>query len=188
MSRRPRKQKFHFPAATQPEITDEMLDAEISGAPSVSTEKTDAPAATPSRIKKDAEKKKDFTKAVAEIPEIFAPEQVAWVFDVYVGAICFIFSILMKVDFNVFYEELKIDDELKMMWAKPLARVLSKYAPSEWAMYSAEIELIASVGVWTATAFGRAKQIAQREKEKEKTPAQRNRVTAVPPAPATANA
>jgi hypothetical protein len=118
---------------------------------------------------RDAAKKKQLQSVVAEIPEIFSPEQVAWVFDLYVMLISFVFSIALHTDFKAISEELKFDESEKNTMAIPLAKLLSKYAPSSWAGLQPEIQLITCLGVWTVTAFGRAKNIAAKvEEEKRK--------------------
>jgi len=185
MGRKPkRRQAFHFPQMEQPDLTDAQLDAEIDGISSESS-----PVSSPvkssrnstAKLKKEAEEKQAAAKALKDIPQIFEPEHVAWVFDAYVGVICFVFSILLKTEFKLLFDELQLDQEVKMAWAKPLAKIASKYCPSEWASMTAEIELIASLGIWTATAFGRAKRIADDEIEKKKKELQqkqhRNNVT-----------
>lgn len=170
------KQLHHFPSEEQAsavELTDAEIDREISDAP-----KTDAA----EKVKAKNKEKNAVAQAVKEIPEIFQPEQVAWVLDVYVVIVCFIFSILLKCDFNVLHEELKIDEDVKMMWAKPLAKVASKYAPAQWAGMTAEIELVGCLALWTATAFGRARIIVAHEKEKQEKQQREksNVVTAIP--------
>lgn len=139
-------------------MTDAELDAAIDGDVSAS--------ASFNKTAESARRKKAAADLVKQIPEIFTPEQVVWVFDVYVGLICFVFSLLLKTEFKALHDELKLDEDVKILWAKPLARVASKYAPTEWAGMTAEIELIACLGLWTATAFGRAQNVAKKEAEK----------------------
>lgn len=116
-------------------------------------------------IAADNSEKNRIKKETEKIPEIFTPEQVVWVFDVYVGIVCFVYSILLKTDFNALHKELKFEAEEKQQMAIPLSKILSKHAPAEWAGMSAEIELITCLGIWTVTSFTRAKQIAEKEKE-----------------------
>lgn len=174
-----KRQQFNFPAAEQPSpLSDAEIDAQIDGG--------EAPVSL-NKIREKNKAKKDAADLVKQIPEIFTPEQVAWVFDVYVVLICFVFSILLKCEFKILHDELKLDDDVKLLWAKPLAKVVSKYAPAEWAGMTAEIELVACVGLWTATAFARARQTVEKEKEKkeaekrEQARQPRNSVTAMPP-------
>lgn len=197
MARR-KRQSVSFPSATQPVFTAEELDAEIDGgkvedlnapaAPAVTSNKDTAAAPRLDttadllleKQKKDVHRKQEAAKIIKEIPQIFTPDQVAWIFDVYVGAICFVFSMLLKCEFKSLYDELQLDQDVKLAWAKPLAKVASKYAPAEWAGMTAEIELIGSVGLWTATAFGRSKQIAEKERA-EKEMELRNRRAGIAP-------
>jgi hypothetical protein len=176
------RQTFAFPSTDQESFTDAELDAQIDGTVSAGKPSTKTADTRRKQLEKDADDKKKNAQAVKDIPQIFTPDQVVWVFDVYVGGICFIFSLLLKCEFKVLYEELKLDEDVKLAWAKPLARVASKYAPAEWAGMTAEIELCASLGIWTAAAFGRSKAIAEKEKEKKEaeTRKPRNAVTAVP--------
>jgi hypothetical protein len=156
MGRRPKKQ-FSFPSTAEPVPTDAELDAAIDGTEAVVKE-----------IKKDSAKKSAVAQAIKEIPQIFTPEQVAFVFDLYVGLLCFIYAFIFKCDFKPLFEELKFDEAEKMTLAKPLAKIASKYAPSEWAGMSAEIELCASIGMYTVMSFKRAELVAKREKEKQR--------------------
>jgi hypothetical protein len=179
-----KRQAFHFPQADQPSapqdefsLTDAELDAAIDGGSDT------ASAVSLNKVREKSKAKNAVAEAVKQIPEIFTPEQVAWAFDVYVVLICFVFSILLKCDFKLLHDELKLDEDVKLMWAKPLARVVSKYAPTEWAGMTAEIELIGCLGIWTATAFGRARGVVQKEaerKEAEKRERARNPITAMP--------
>jgi hypothetical protein len=149
------RQEFAFPSAAQP-IEDAELDALIDG-----TEKK------VNDIKQDSAKKTAVAQAIKDIPQIFTPEQVAWMFDLYVGILCFIYSFIFKCDFKPLFEELKFDDKDKLTLAKPLAKIASKYAPHEWAGMTAEIELCASVGMYTVMSFKRAEIVAKREKERK---------------------
>jgi len=155
---RPRKNRaaFSFPSEKEPVLSDAELDAQIDG-----TEKTVA------EIKKDSSKKAAVAQAIKEIPQIFTPEQVAFLFDIYAGGLCFIYSFIFKCDFKPLFEELKFDEQEKLTLAKPLAKIASKYAPSEWAGMTAEIELCASMGMYTVMSFKRAEIVAKREKEKK---------------------
>jgi hypothetical protein len=117
---------------------------------------------------KDAQEKKEVKESVAKIPEIFTPEQVIWCFDVYVAIICFVYSLLLKTDFKALQDELAFSEEQKTAMAKPLARIVSKYAPASWAGMSAEIELITMMGIWTVSSFPRARNVAAAEVEKKK--------------------
>jgi hypothetical protein len=128
----------------------------------------------------DAEEKERIKKAVSKIPEVFSPEQVAWVFDAYVALICFVYSLLLKTEYKALEEELRFDEEQKIQMSKPLARIASKYAPSEWAGMSAEIELITCLGIWTVSSFKRAQNVQKAEIEKHR---DATRTAAVDPMP-----
>jgi len=158
---RNKKQAFAFPSESQT-----PSDAELDKA--IDAEETSTPAVESSR------KNAATAKVVSSVTEeIFTPEQVAWVFDVYVVSLSFVYSLIFKTDFSVIHSELKLDDDIKIIWAKPLARVASKYAPKEWAGMSAEIELVGCVGIWTATTFQRARNVSVVEKERKKKEEQR---------------
>lgn len=116
----------------------------------------------------DAEEKKRVAEAAKNIPEIFTPDQVKWCFDAYVAILCFVYSLVLKTDFKALQTELEFTEEQKDAMAKPLARICSKYAPSSWAGMSAEIELIAMLGVYTVSSFQRAKNVATKEAEKKR--------------------
>jgi hypothetical protein len=183
---RKRRQSLHFPTVEQDAILDAEIDASIDSGAEPQPQKTPPKTSKKTsfeKIEQDAADKKKNAQVVKEIPQIFTPEQVVWIFDVYVGGVCFVFSILLKTEFKAIYEELKLDDDVKLAWAKPLAKIVSKYAPSEWAAMTAEIELIASVGLWTVAAFQRSKNVAEKEREKKemeaRNPRPRNAVTAV---------
>lgn len=115
----------------------------------------------------DAKQKKDVKKSADAVPEIFRPEQVAWVFDVYVVALSFIFSITLKADYKIIHDELKFEDAEKDAMAKPLARIASRYAPTAWAGMTAEIELITTLGIWSVTSFRRAQMVATADRERK---------------------
>jgi len=121
-----------------------------------------------SSIASDAKTKKTIAEAVAEVPQIFTASQVAFLFDVYAAAISFIYSVALKVEYAAISDELSFDEDQKITLAEPLARILSKYCPSEWAGKSAEIELITGMGLWTVTSFGRAKSVALKLSEEKK--------------------
>jgi hypothetical protein len=160
------KQEFAFPSPEQPPVTDAELDAEIDGtAPEAAKYEPTGFADRSAQRRKEYKEKKDIAQAVKEIPQIFTPEQVVWVFDAYVGAVSFIFALVLKADFKIIWEELKLDDDVKKVWAKPLAKIASKYAPSAWAGMTAEIELVASMGIWTVTGFGRAKKVVEDKRQ-----------------------
>lgn len=119
-------------------------------------------------LRDNAAQKEDVKKAAAAIPEIFTPEQVAWVFDVYVGILSFIYSLILKCDFKAINDELEFTKEQKDSLAVPLAKVCSKYAPSEWAGATAEIQLITMLGVWTVASFQRARNVQKALEEKKR--------------------
>ena len=119
-------------------------------------------------LEQDAADKKKVIAAAAEIPEIFTPEQVVWVFDAYVAILSFVYSLVLKTDFKAIQEELAFSEEQKEMMAKPLAKICSKYAPSEWAGMTAEIQLITMLGVFTVASFQRARNVQRRLDEKAK--------------------
>lgn len=182
---RKKRQAFQFPQADQPasDVSDAELDAFID-AEKAADAATDAKKDKARKLKADGEQKKAVLDAAKAIPEIFKPEDVKFAFDVYVGVICFLFSIAYKCDFTALYEELKLDEPTKEHLAKPLAKVFSKYAPAEWAGMTAEIELISFVGIWTVAAMPRAKTIADKEKQRklqEQRGGARNPVTAMSP-------
>jgi hypothetical protein len=137
-----------------------------SAQPSAFPSTPNAPAAE--RIETDAAEKDSVKKAVAAIPEIFTPEMVGWLFDVYVGIISFVYSLILKVDFNEISKELEFTEEQKELMSKPLARILSKHAPASWAGISDEIQLITQIGIWTVVSFKRAKMVQDRIAEKKK--------------------
>lgn len=147
--------------------------------PSAETIDSELPPAA-ERLSSDANEKKRIASAAQEIPEIFKPEQVAWVFDAYVAILCFVYSIILKTDFVALQKELSFDEEEKKIMAEPLAKICSKYCPSEWAGMSSEIQLITSLSIWTVTSFKRAKNVAQAEQEKSR---DRHRTQAVAPMP-----
>lgn len=166
-------QDFNFPSDNQPSLSDAEIDATIDGTVPGGpvtplrdfTKKTTADKTE--KIKKDNTEKKEATQAVKDIPEIFSPDQVAWVLDCYVVAMSFVFSIVMKAEYKIIYEELKLDDEVKAAWSKPLAKIISKHAPSQWAYMTAEIELIGCLAIYSVTGFQRARVAVQRENEKK---------------------
>jgi hypothetical protein len=123
------------------------------------------------------EKKKKAFKEVEDIPEIFLPEQVAFVLDIYVTTLCFIFSMVLATDFKPLYEELKFEDDFKESLSKPLARICSKYAPHEWAGMQPEIELITSLGLWSVTAFSRAREVQKKEEKRKEEEKRKNNIT-----------
>jgi hypothetical protein len=123
---------------------------------------------TAAQLKDNAAEKEEVKKAAATIPEIFTPEQVAWVFDVYVGIISFVYSLVLKCDFKAIQEELEFTAEQKDAMAIPLAKICSKYAPSEWAGMTAEIQLIMTLGIWTVASFQRARNVQKAIEEKKK--------------------
>ena len=154
--RRTRKRKFPRDESAQP-----------SAFPSTAN-------STAESIRENAQEKKEVKTAIAEIPEIFTTEQVMFVFDVYVGAISFIYSLILKTDFTAINDELKMEEEQKRLLAEPLAKVCSKYAPAEWAGATAEIQVISMLGIWTATSFQRARNV-QKQLEEKKRDAERTR-------------
>ena len=117
---------------------------------------------------KNLSDKKTIAEAVAEVPEIFSPEQVAWLFDAYAALLSFVYSILLKLDYKAISEELEFSESEKEHMSKPLARILSKYCPSSWAGMSAEIELITGLGIWTVSSFARAKNVGEKLKEEKR--------------------
>lgn len=137
--------------------------------PSGDTETPVAPS-----ISEDAKEKKKVLEAVKEIPEIFSPEQVEWLFDAYAGILSFVYSIILKTDFNALWEELKFPDDVKKSVSKPLAKICSKHAPASWAAHTSEIEVLTMLGVWTATSFKRARTV-QQEQLKKKIDAERTK-------------
>lgn len=129
----------------------------------------DAPTRPDAPLSEDAAVKEKVKAAAAAIPEIFTPEQVEWVFDAYVGILCFAYSIILKIDFMALWDELKLDDELKKQLSKPLAKICSRYAPAKWAGHTPEIELLTMMGIWTVSSFKRARlvQVAIEEKRRD---------------------
>lgn len=119
-------------------------------------------------LRDNAEQKEQVKKAAATIPEIFTPEQIEWVFDVYVGILSFVYSLILKCDFAAIQKELEFTDEQKKSMSKPLARILSKHAPAEWAGMTDEIQIIMSLGVWTVASFQRARNVAKSLEEKKR--------------------
>jgi hypothetical protein len=119
-------------------------------------------------LEQDAADKERVKKAASIIPEIFTPDDVIWVFDVYVGILCFIYSLTLKCEFKVLQDELDFTPEQKELMAKPLAKICSKHAPAEWAGMTAEIQLIAQLGIWTVASFQRARNVVKAEEEKKK--------------------
>jgi hypothetical protein len=171
MGRRTKRQKQEFNFPTQ-DISDAELNS-VSSAPKSSTE----------HWQKDAEEKGKQLSAVASIPEVFRPDQVEFIFDVLAIVLSFIYSQILKYDFKVIHEELAFDKEMKERLSIPLARICSKYAPSEWAGMTAEIELCTTMGIWMVAGFGRAKDAVQRDKNAKAQAAQQrhsNRVTQIP--------
>lgn len=137
-----------------------------------------SPSSPAEGLREDATKKEEVKKAAAAIPEIFTAQQVEWVFDVYVGILSFVYSLVLKTDFKAINDELEFTDEQKKALAEPLAKVLSKYAPSEWAGATAEIQLITMMGVWTVSSFQRARNVQKKLEEEKKV---ENRTQAVAP-------
>lgn len=119
-------------------------------------------------LRGNAAEKEDVKKAAAAIPEIFTPEQVEWVFDVYVGILSFIYSLILKTEFDAIQKELEFDKDQKKSLSVPLAKVCSKYAPSEWAGMTAEIQLITMMGIYTVSSFQRARNVQRVVEEKKK--------------------
>lgn len=152
-----------------PSVDEKSLD-EIFGETTTSTvvekEFSTIPEADILRIKKSAKSKKDIQEVIKEIPEIFTPDQVKFVFDLYTGILAFVFSLVLNTEFSPIFDELKFEDDAKDVMAKPLAKICSKYAPNEWAGMQAEIELIAMLGLYTITSFSRAKNVAEKEAKK----------------------
>jgi hypothetical protein len=129
-------------------------------------------------VTQDAQEKERIASAVAKVPEIFTPEQVAWLFDAYAALLSFTYSLLLKVDYKAISEELEFSESEKEHMSKPLARILSKYCPTEWAGMSAEIELITGLGIWTVSSFARAKNVAVKQAEEKR---QKNQTRPVEP-------
>ena len=125
---------------------------------------------TPSeqKIGEDAAAKQKILDAAKQIPEIFTPDQVKWVFDAYVAILCFVYSIALKTEFKALQDELEFSEEQKDAMAKPLARICSKYAPASWAAMAPEIELVTMLGLFTVASFGRAKLVVEKVAEKKK--------------------
>jgi prophage DNA circulation protein len=119
-------------------------------------------------LREDAAKKEEVKKAAATVPEIFTPENVEWAFDVYVGILSFIYSLVLKCDFKAINDELDFTKDQKESMSKPLARILSKHAPAEWAGMTDEIQLIMTLGVWTVASFQRARNVQKSLEEKKK--------------------
>jgi hypothetical protein len=159
--KRKRKQKFAFPSQDQPAadaaINDREIDLEIDGSKNL------IPQNIWTRV--DSDKKSNITPA--EIPQIFTPEQVTWIFDAYVGLISLLFAFLLKYEFKIIFQELQFDAEDKMNFAKPLSRIISKHSPASWAQHSDEIQLIGAMGIWTAASFGRAKLAIRKAAQKK---------------------
>jgi hypothetical protein len=149
MARRRRNQSVSFPSASDAASLDSAFPS------------ADSPAVAAATLK-DAKDKAEIQKAVAEIPEIFSAEQVKFTFDVYCALLSFIYSVALKSDYKAISAELSFEDAEKDLMAKPLARILSKYAPKEWAGMGPEIELITMLGVWTMTSVTRAKKAAEK--------------------------
>jgi hypothetical protein len=122
-----------------------------------------------SGINEDAAKKKEVLEAINKIPEIFTPADVKWCFDVYVGILCFVYSIVLKCDFKALQKELEFTDEQKDMMAVPLAKIASKTVPASWASLKNEFQLIGMLGIYTVTSFKRAQNVAKEEAEKKAT-------------------
>lgn len=119
-------------------------------------------------LRDNADAKKKVEQAVKEIPEIFTPENVIWVFDAYVAILSFLYSYALKTSFEAIQEELEFSQEQKEGLAKPLAKICSKYAPAEWAGMKDEIQLVTMLGIYTVASFQRARNVAKKEKEKER--------------------
>lgn len=119
-------------------------------------------------LEQDAAEKEKVKKAAAAIPEIFTPEQVVWCFDAYVAILSFVYSLVLKTDYKAIQDELEFSPEQKEQMAKPLAKICSKYAPSEWAGMTAEIQLVTMLGVWTVASFQRARNVQRALDEKAK--------------------
>lgn len=145
----------------------DAADIAASAAAAFPASDTDAIPVAPA-ISDDAKEKKKVLEAVKEIPEIFTPEQIEWVFDAYVGILCLVYCNILKTDFMALWEELKFDDETKKSLSKPLAKICSKHAPASWAANTAEIEIVMMLGVWTASSFKRAKNVQQAQLEKKR--------------------
>jgi hypothetical protein len=172
MGRKRKKEKQQFSFPTQ-DTTDQEFDAIVDG------EKVSSSSAD--HWKKNAEEKGKQAAAVANIPEIFRPDQVSFIFDILAIVLSFIYSQILKYDFKVIHEELAFDAEQKERLSIPLARICSKYAPSEWAGMTAEIELCCVIGVWMVAGFGRAKQaVAKDQQEKARATQQRRQVAQMP--------
>jgi hypothetical protein len=160
------KQKFNFPSADQPpaetaSLTDAELDAQIDCAES---EKADAKT---DRIIKDARKKKQAAQAVKEIAPIFTADQLKWVPNFYAALLAFILSFVLKYDYEVIFDAIKFDDEQSLALANPLARIASKYAPSEWAAMTAEIEICMALGMYSVRAYGSAKNAIEADRKRK---------------------
>lgn len=145
------------------ERADSVLgDRQPSAFPSQSSEPL------PARIEENAAEKNKVLDAVNKIPDIFTPEDVAWFFDVYVGLLCYVYSIVLKTDFKALYDELEFKDSQKKDMAVPLSKILSKTVPASWAGLKNEIQLIGMLGVYTVVSFKRAQMVANKEVEKKK--------------------
>jgi hypothetical protein len=164
--RKPKNQTYAFPMPEGEHVDNISIDREIDGHDNSVVDVDDA--GKVSDVSKKSDAKKRLAAAVKEIPQIFEPEHIAFVFNIYAGLLALGFSFLFKTDFEVVYDELQIEPETAAAWAKPLARILSKYAPVAWAGMTAEIELIAAIGLYTASSFGRARNAAKRHVEQTK--------------------
>jgi len=137
-----------------------------SAQPSAFPSGNESPAAE--RLENDAEEKKKVIEAAKAIPEIFTPDQVEWVFDAYAGIVSFVYSLLLKIEFEKINDELSFTDDQKKQLSVPLAKILSKHAPPEWAGNTAEIQLVVMMGIWTVSSFKRVKNVQKALDEKKK--------------------
>ena len=136
---------------------------------------------TAERIKNDATRKQQVAEAVREIPEIFEPEQIEGLLDVYSVILAFLFSVVLKAPFDIIHPAIKMDNDFKKSVSKPLAKLLSKLAPVEWAGMKDEIQVGIAVIIYSAASFGHAKSaVAKWKEESAQRQNPRNRVTQTP--------
>lgn len=159
-------QENNFPSEVEKSLDELFEDGNGNGVTTTAQVKPQYKTPTAEKIKRDAKLKKEITEASKEIPQIFSPEQVMFVFDAYVAILSFGYSIVLKTEYKLIYDELQFPDDAKEMMAKPLAKICSKYAPSEWAGMQAEIELISMMGLFTVMSFSRAKSVAEKEQQR----------------------
>jgi len=118
-------------------------------------------------VEQENEKKRKLLEEEKKIPVVFTAKDVSFVVTGYIIFLAFIFSVVLKCEFKSIHDEIKLDENETMGIAEPLAVVVSKHAPAEWAGMKAEIGLATMLGMITLAKLRSAQQIADKEHKRK---------------------